>query len=91
MKVTHHLALDLGAESGRAIVGSLSNAVLALTEVHRFANTPLKESSGLHWDVRALWQEIKKGIHLSAGQFRLESLGLDTWGWTLPCSTGKKP
>jgi rhamnulokinase len=76
----HYLALDLGAESGRAIVGKIAGGKLTLTETHRFVNQPISKPSGLHWDVSNLWNEIKHGIAASAGKFQLASLGLDTWG-----------
>jgi rhamnulokinase len=80
MSEHNYLAIDLGAESGRAIVGRLLNGKLSLIETHRFANLPMQKSSGLHWDVSHLWTEIKKGISLSAKQFKLDSLAVDTWG-----------
>jgi rhamnulokinase len=76
----HYLALDLGAESGRAIVGTILNGSLSLEETHRFLNQPIAKPSGLHWDVSRLWCEIKKGIAASAVQFPLVSLALDSWG-----------
>ncbi len=76
----HYLALDLGAESGRAIVGALSDGRLSLAEVYRFANIPVRLPDGLHWDVPRLWLEIQAGIAASAARFSLSSLGLDTWG-----------
>jgi rhamnulokinase len=80
MSDKHYLALDLGAESGRAIVGSLSDGKLSLTEPYRFLNQPVSKPDGLHWDVANLWNEIKRGISISAEKFQLESLGVDTWG-----------
>lgn len=76
----NYLALDLGAESGRAIIGNLSAGKLTLAETHRFANQPVQLASGLHWDVDSLWREIKRGITLSSQRTRLDSLGIDTWG-----------
>ncbi len=76
----NYLALDLGAESGRAIIGNLSAGKLTLTETHRFANQPVSRDSGLHWDVDSLWREIKHGIAFSSQKAKLESLGVDTWG-----------
>jgi len=78
--MSHHLALDLGAESGRAILGKLENDLLELREIHRFANMPVQLPSGLHWDVLYLWREIQTGIALAAAYSPLNSLGLDTWG-----------
>jgi rhamnulokinase len=80
MNQHNYLALDLGAESGRAIVGTIVDGRLALAETHRFANRPQKLSTGWHWDTTSLWREIKNGIAASARQFPLESLALDTWG-----------
>jgi rhamnulokinase len=78
----NYLAIDLGAESGRTIVGSLDDDRLTLTETHRFANEPVRLPDGLHWDVLRLWFEIKTGIGLSSTKFKkkLDSMGLDTWG-----------
>ncbi|HEY3311005.1 MAG TPA: rhamnulokinase family protein [Anaerolineales bacterium] len=79
-KSHNYLAIDLGAESGRTIVGTLADGKLSLSETHRFPNTPLKRADGLHWNVEQLWNDIKAGIRISASQFPLTSLGLDTWG-----------
>ena len=49
-----YLAIDLGAESGRAMVGVLDDGRLALNEVHRFDNVPCRLPSGLHWSVDEL-------------------------------------
>ena len=78
----NYLAVDLGAESGRTILGSLDGAHLTLTETHRFANGPVRLNDGLHWDVLRLWADIKEGISKSSSQLGspLESIGLDTWG-----------
>jgi rhamnulokinase len=80
--LTQYLTIDLGAESGRVILGSLKDGRLSLNEIHRFANTPVRQPDGLHWDVQALWGEIKTGLRLGAGQANghLSSIGLDTWG-----------
>ena len=86
------LALDIGAESGRAILGRLNDGRLELKEIHRFPNGPVRLPTGLHWDALGLFNEIKTGLHLaneeiaserSAGRRRavkLASIGLDTWG-----------
>jgi rhamnulokinase len=76
----HFLALDLGAESGRAVVGTIADGRLSLTETHRFANQPLKLTTGLHWDIPELWREIMNGIAASTNHYLPESIGLDTWG-----------
>ncbi len=75
----HFLAFDLGAESGRAMVGSLDGGVLALREVHRFANDPIRRNGSLRWDIVRLWEEIRRGLEI-AGENRLQSVGVDCWG-----------
>jgi rhamnulokinase len=78
----NYLAIDLGAESGRTMVGTLADDHLSLTETHRFGNGPVRLPDGLHWDVLRLWSEIKTGIGISSAKVNksLESIGLDTWG-----------
>jgi len=72
----NYLAIDLGAESGRTIVGSLADGKLTLSETYRFPNGPVRLNDGLHWDVLRLWSDIKDGISKSK---TIESIGLDTW------------
>ncbi|MDQ3006246.1 MAG: rhamnulokinase, partial [Chloroflexota bacterium] len=82
MTTSHnYLAIDIGAESGRTIVGALDGDQLTLTETHRFANGPVSLPDGLHWDVLRLWSDIKEGIRRSSSQIdhKLDSVGLDTW------------
>jgi rhamnulokinase len=76
------LAFDLGAESGRAVVGHLDAEALRLEEMHRFPNGPVRVSDSLHWDVLRLWSEVKQGLGLAIQEHGrdLLSVGLDTWG-----------
>jgi rhamnulokinase len=80
--VRNYVAIDLGAESGRVLLGSLENERLAVTEIHRFANTPLRLPDGLHWDTPYLWEQIKDGLRIAVQLVgdNLASIGLDTWG-----------
>jgi rhamnulokinase len=78
--MTNHLAIDLGAESGRTIVGTFENGILSLSETHRFSNGPVQLPDGLHWDVLRLWSDIQAGIAASAAKYPLASLALDAWG-----------
>jgi len=77
-----YLAIDLGAESGRATLGTLDGGRLRLAEVHRFPNTPVRTLDGLHWDVLRLWADIQEGIARAARACPsgIASLGVDTWG-----------
>ena len=76
------LACDLGAESGRAVIGHFDGDRLHLEELHRFPNGPVQVLDSLHWDVLHLWSEVKHGLSLAAKAYgdRLVSIGLDTWG-----------
>ena len=78
MKTSAHLAVDLGAESGRVISGSFDSGRLQLKEIHRFKNGGVRLGEHLHWDILNLWSEIKHGLSLAETSVR--SIGLDTWG-----------
>ena len=81
--MSHYLAFDLGAESGRAMLGNLSDGRLTVEELHRFANTPVNENGAIYWDIDALWGNIRRGIEIAtAGERKtaLSGIGVDTWG-----------
>jgi rhamnulokinase len=75
------LAIDIGAESGRAMLGHIDDH-LTLDEVHRFSNGPVRVANHIHWDVLRLWAEIQNGLRIAAeaGRGSLAGIGLDTWG-----------
>jgi rhamnulokinase len=73
------LAFDLGAESGRAMVGTLDHGILGLREIHRFSNEPVRLNGSLQWDILHLWQEMRRALDDDRGT-RLESVGVDSWG-----------
>ena len=75
----NYLAFDLGAESGRAILGQLRSGVLDITEVHRFPNQPVRCAGSLHWDVLRLWHEMQRGL-ADVPVTKLDSVAVDTWG-----------
>lgn len=75
------LAVDLGAESGRAVLGAFDGKTMSLQEMHRFPNKPVRLLDGLHWDVLRIVEEVKNGLAIAARDGgRIESLGVDTWG-----------
>jgi rhamnulokinase len=76
------LALDLGAESGRAMLGQFDGKRLQTSEIHRFPNGPARLPDGLHWDSLRLLNEIKQGLALAVREHgaNLVGIGLDTWG-----------
>jgi rhamnulokinase len=73
------LALDLGAESGRAILARLHSGVLTTQEIHRFKNEPVEYGGSLHWDVTRLWWEVRKAL-LGLEELELAGIGVDAWG-----------
>jgi rhamnulokinase len=85
-ETVNFLAIDIGASSGRVMLGRMSGAPGAprfdLHELHRFENTPVAVQGHLHWDVLRLWHEIEIGLGKYAAQHHelLVSLGIDTWG-----------
>ncbi|HEY5079036.1 MAG TPA: FGGY-family carbohydrate kinase [Opitutaceae bacterium] len=79
-KVFHCAAVDLGATSGRVVVGSWGAGRLRLTEVHRFANEFRSLGAHEYVDVPGLWSEIRTGLRKARKRFpRLASVGVDTW------------
>jgi sugar (pentulose or hexulose) kinase len=76
------LAFDLGAESGRVVLGRLLNGHFELQEIHRFPNGPICIGNSLHWNVLRLWGEMKHGLALAVREAgdALVSIGVDTWG-----------
>ena len=79
-------AVDLGASSGRVMLGRVGPDVLELTEVNRFRNGGIRLPDGLYWDVLGLYQDIVTGLRGAVRQARehggtgLAGLAIDTWG-----------
>jgi rhamnulokinase len=78
----NYLAFDLGAESGRAMLGSIRDDVLTLEELHRFPNIPVRLPTGLYWDTLRLFHEILQGLIAACRgrKIQLAGVGVDTWG-----------
>lgn len=76
---TAFAAADLGATSGRVVVGHVTRDSLHTEVVHRFANTPVRLPDGLHWDVLGLYREIVTGLARAAEAAPLVSVGVDSW------------
>ena len=81
-KTSNYLAFDLGAESGRAVIGRFDGTHLELATLHRFPNGPIRVFGSLYWDVLGLFQEMKTGLRQYKQEIGepLESIGVDTWG-----------
>ncbi len=75
------IAIDLGAASGRVMLGQWDGRSFSLHELHRFPNDPVSVVGRLHWDVLRLWQEIQVGIAQYTTQHEepLAGIGVDTW------------
>ena len=81
MSKVHAAAIDLGATSGRVIVGTWSDDGLELTEVHRFPNAFHRLNDNDYWDIASLFSQVRKGLAEAKRLFpNLASCGVDTWG-----------
>ena len=77
----YFFAVDLGATSGRTILGSLDNGKFELEELTRFDNHLIETNEHFYWDIFALFYEIVLGLKLVAQRdIHIESIGIDTWG-----------
>ena len=76
------LAFDLGAESGRAVIGLLNDGRLTLEDVHRFPNGGVSVGESLHWDALRLFDEMKQGLRMAVQTHGkdIAGAGIDTWG-----------
>ena len=73
-------AVDLGATSGRVMLGRVGPEVLTLTEVHRFPNEPVAVADGLHWSILELYRNVLVGLRKAIGaQPELVGVGIDSW------------
>jgi rhamnulokinase len=76
-------AVDIGASSGRVMLGRVSSGRLEVEEVHRFSNEPIRLPTGLHWDAVGLFRETLTGLRAARASMRrgevLASIGIDSW------------
>lgn len=82
MEKNHFLAFDLGASSGRAILGTLEHGKLSLTEIHRFTNQMQLINGHYFWNIFSLFNELKTGLKKCIKDFGIQpqSVAVDTWG-----------
>lgn len=79
--MNYYLAIDIGASSGRHIVGWRENNEIKTDEVYRFPNGMKTQNHHLVWDIKHLFENVKKGIKLAFKKYgQIESLAIDTWG-----------
>lgn len=77
----YYLACDLGAESGRLMLGTLTEGKLSLEEIHRFPNGPERSGNSLHWNIERLFSELVNGLKkASARGLKYSSISTDSWG-----------
>ena len=82
----YFFAVDLGATSGRTIIGSLSDGKFELEELTRFDNNLIEQGGHFYWDIYALYFEIIKGLKIVAQRkIEIASIGIDTWGVDFVC------
>ncbi|MGQ9529571.1 MAG: rhamnulokinase [Chloroflexus sp.] len=80
--LAHFIAIDIGASSGRVILGRWDGTRFALEEIHRFPNGMIERDGHVFWDVKRLWHEVQHGLRTYARHkqpSRLASIGIDTW------------
>ena len=76
----YYLAVDIGASSGRHILGTVKDGTISLEEIYRFENGMEKRNGHLCWDVESLFHEIKMGMKQCAALGKIPcSMGIDTW------------
>ena len=77
-----YIAIDLGAESGRAMLATLSCGRIQLDEIHRFPNGPIQENDSLRWDFGKLMADVKDGLRACVREAggRIAGIAVDSWG-----------
>ena len=74
------VAVDLGAESGRVLAGSIQDGRIVARELHRFPNVPVRLPDALYWNMLHIWAEIREGLRRAGSSGHVASVGVDTWG-----------
>ena len=79
-------AVDLGATSGRTILGSIVDGKLKQRELTRFPNNIIETGGHFYWDIFALYNDIIRGLKVVAAEgIAIDSIGIDTWGVDFVC------
>jgi rhamnulokinase len=92
MATHHYVACDLGAESGRVMLGTLTDEKLTLQEIHRFPNGPVAVCGSMRWDMLRTFEELKAGLRkVAALGVAVESLSADSWGVDYVLLRGNEP
>ncbi len=81
MTEKNYIAVDLGAESGRVMLGEIGSDKMSIREIHRFANSPVKENGSMRWDFENIMAHIKTGLAKAVKENKnITSMAVDTWG-----------
>ena len=80
MTARNVVAVDLGAESGRVVLGRFDGSRVALEELHRFSTPPRQDDGHLRWDLHRLWSEIQTGLAGAGAVGTVDAVGVDSWG-----------
>lgn len=80
LKKLNLLGYDLGASSGRAMLGEFDGERLTISELHRFINEPVRINGHLTWDTLYLFREMKNGLFKAHANGQVDGMGIDTWG-----------
>lgn len=81
MKPCHFIAIDLGATSGRTILGSIGDGTMEFKELLRFPNKIIRLGDHFYWNIFSLFESIKEGLKVAAKEnLPISSIGIDTWG-----------
>jgi rhamnulokinase len=92
MNPHHYIACDLGAESGRVMLGTLEDGKLQLQEIHRFSNGPARIMGTYRWDTIRIFEELKLGLRKVAELgIHPRSLSVDSWGVDYVLMRGREP
>lgn len=75
----NYVAIDLGAESGRVMLGRLRSGQITLEEIHRFPNTPIRDGDSIYWNIDAIWSGIQGGLRRLPSE-PIASMSVDSWG-----------
>ena len=78
--MNNYLAIDIGASSGRHMLGHVSDGKIVLEEVYRFDNSQVRKNGHDCWDIEKLVENVKAGIDAALEKTEIASIGLDTWG-----------
>lgn len=77
-----YLAIDMGASSGRCVVGHFDGKKIELEETYRYENGPVDMNGSLYWDLPGLWKNVQDGMRATGAKYgdQIASVGVDTWG-----------